>query len=68
MTRVENHWILRGWMKMIHFSKVIEYPTIIMVNSTLVFEGTELVVAGITKVEPVTEKAILVMGYGEPIK
>lgn len=49
------------------FSVVIEYPREVGIGSVVTFGNKNIVVTKLTKIEPVTEKAFLVSGFGDKL-
>lgn len=47
------------------FSVVIEYPREIEIGSVVSFDGRDVRVTILTKIEPITERMFLVKGYGK---
>lgn len=49
------------------FSVVIEYPREMGIGSVVNFNGKNIEITKLTKIEPVTEKAFLVSGFGNKL-
>jgi hypothetical protein len=50
------------------FSVVIEYPREMGIGSVVTFEGKNIVINKLTKIEPVTERVFLVSGTGKVLQ
>jgi uncharacterized membrane protein SirB2 len=59
---------VRMQSKVEKFSVVIEYPREMGIGSVVNFQGKNLVISKLTKIEPVTETVFLVSGVGEKIR
>ena len=50
------------------FSVVIEYPRELGIGSVVTFQGKDIAISKLTKIEPVTETVFLVSGSGNVIR